>query len=204
MKRSLVFVALLLAASLPAFAQDVEYPKFELSGMASMLVFDVDILEGETMWGYGIAGQYNVNKYIGIVGEWNATHGESGPHSFQQDGRVYSIPRLDTRIQTILFGPRISYRTKPVTVFGHVLFGAGTNKLDDDIGQFNYNSYTAWQYAMAIGGGVDINLSKNFALRPAQFDYVLMDSDIQDLTSAGGAPGMFHSFRYQLGAVIKF
>ena len=203
MKKYMLLVTMLLISAMVASAQD-EYPKFELSGMASMLVADVDILDNETMWGYGIAGQYNVNKYIGIVGEWNATHGESGPHSFQQDGTVYSIPRLDTRIQTILFGPRISYRTKPVTVFGHVLFGAGTNKLDDDIGQFNYNSYTAWQYAMAIGGGVDINLSKNFALRPAQFDYVLMDSDIQDLTSAGGAPGMFHSFRYQLGAVIKF
>ncbi len=203
MKKVFVVVAMLFIASVSVYAQD-DYPKFELSGMASMLVADVDILDNETMWGYGIGAQYNVNKYFGLVGEWNATHGESGPHSFQQDGRVYSIPKLDTRIQTILFGPRVSYRTKPVTIFGHVLLGAGTTKLDDDIGQFNYNSYTAWQYAMAVGGGVDINLGKNFALRPAQFDYVLIDSDIQDLTSAGGAPGMFHNLRYQLGAVIKF
>ena len=203
MKKILIFATLLFVASMSAYAQD-DYPKFELSGMASMLVADIDILQNETMWGYGIGGQYNINKYFGIVGEWNATHGESGPFSFAQGGQIYYVPKLDTRIQTILFGPRVSYRMKPVTVFAHVLLGAGTTKLDDDIGEFNYNSYTSWQYAMAIGGGVDINLGKRFALRPAQFDYVLIDSDLQDLSSTGGAPGMFHNFRYQLGAVIKF
>jgi len=204
MKRSLVFVALLLAASLPAFAQDVEYPKFALSGMASMLVFDVDILEGETMWGYGIGAQYNANKYFGIVGEWSTAHGESGPHSFQQDGTVYLIPQLDTRVHTLLFGPRFSYRTKPVTVFGHVLLGAATNKLDDDIGQFDYKSYTQWQFAMAIGGGIDINLGKHFAIRPGQFDYLFEDSDLNQLTTVNSPQGSSNSFRYMLGAVIKF
>ncbi|NWG75416.1 MAG: porin family protein [Rubrivivax sp.] len=201
MKKILFLVTIFLVSVMAASAQD-EYPKFELSGTASMLVFDVDILEGETMWGYGIAGQYNVNKYFGIVGEWNAVHGESGPHSFPGNGTIYYVPRLDTRTRTLLFGPRISYRTKPVTVFGHILLGAGTNKLDDDIGEFNYESYTQWQFAMAIGGGIDINLSKRFALRPAQFDYVFMDSDLNSLT--GSAQGSSNSFRYQLGAVIKF
>ena len=204
MKKILVFATLLLLTSLSAYAQD-DFPKFELSGMAAMQVFDIDVLDNETMWGYGVGAQYNLNQYFGIVGEWAATHGESGPYSLAQGGQIYYIPKLDTRVQTLLFGPRVSYRAKPVTVFGHVLLGAGTTKLDDDIGEFNYNSYTAWQFAMAIGGGVVINLGKNFAIRPAQLDYVVIDSDFQDLESAAGAgPGMFHNLRYQLGAVFKF
>lgn len=200
-KMLLVFGAILLCV-IPALAQDDEYPKFELSGMASMLVFDVDILEGETMWGYGIGAQYNVSKYFGIVGEWSTAHGESGDVTVYENDEPFFIPKLDTRVHTLLFGPRFSYRTKPVTVFGHILLGAATNKLDDDIGTFDYHSYTQWQFAMAIGGGLDINLGKRFALRPAQFDYLFEDSDLNDLT--GGAQGSSNSFRYMLGGVVKF
>jgi len=192
----LVFGAILLCG-ITALAQD-EYPKFELAGTASMLVADIDVLGNETMWGYGIAGQANVNKYFGIVGEWNATHGES---TFDTgDGDI----KLDTRVQTIMFGPRISYRMKPVTIFGHFLVGAGTLKADDDTGYFDFNSVTKWQVAYAIGGGLDINVSKRFAIRPIQLDYVFMDSDLPQSFDPTITPGAFNNLRYQLGGVVKF
>jgi opacity protein-like surface antigen len=190
-KMLLVFGAILLFA-FTALAQDDDYPKFELAGMGSMLVADIDILGDETMWGYGIGAQYNINKAIGIVGEWGANHGES-----EFDG-----VKLDTRVQTLLFGPRFSYRTNPVTVFGHVLIGAGTTKLDDDIGTFDFGSYTSWQVAVAIGGGLDINVGKSFAIRPVQFDYLYLDSDINSLSDSG--PGSLNNYRYMFGAVFKF
>jgi opacity protein-like surface antigen len=202
MKKMLLAVVAMLLCSIPVLAQD-EYPKFELSGMASMLVFDVDILEGETMWGYGIGAQYNATKYFGIVGEWSTAHGESGPFQAGTTWPPYTINQLDTRVHTLLFGPRFSYRTSPVTVFGHILLGAATNKLDDDIDQFNYNSYTQWQFAMAVGGGVDINVGKKFAIRAGQFDYLFQDSDLNQLVSPS-AQGSSNSFRYMLGGVFKF
>lgn len=203
MRRILLAFMFLAFCGIPAVAQDDEFPKFELSGTASMLKFDVDALEGETMWGYGIGAQYNVTKYFGIVGEWNATHGESGPFTIFDNGTAFPISKLDTRVRTLLFGPRFSYRAKPVTVFGHVLLGAGTNKLDDDIGAYNYESFTQWQFAMAVGGGLDINVGKHFAIRPGQFDWLFMDSELQNLFGQN-AQGSSNSFRYQLGAVIKF
>jgi opacity protein-like surface antigen len=203
-KKTFIFAVMLFMTAAIAVAQDDEYPKFELSGMANMLVFDADVLQDETMWGYGIGAQYNVNKFFGIVGEWSTAHGESGPLSIQQPGTIVVIPKLDPRNHTLVFGPRFSYRTRPVTIFAHVLMGAGTNKLDDDIGTFNYDSYTKWQFSMAIGGGIDINLGKRFALRPAQFDYLYQDSDLTQLVTVGGAPGSNNNFRYMLGGVFKF
>jgi hypothetical protein len=50
--------------------------------------------------------------------------------------------------------------------FRPILLAAATNKLDDDSGDFDYHSYTQVP-AAAIGGGLDINLGKRFALRPA-------------------------------------
>jgi hypothetical protein len=50
MKKVSILAMLLLVAVMSAYAQG-EYPKFELSGMASMLVADVDILQDETTGG---------------------------------------------------------------------------------------------------------------------------------------------------------
>ena len=49
-KTLLVFVAISLFG-LVGFAQDDEYPKFELAGMASAFMADVDVLGNETLWG---------------------------------------------------------------------------------------------------------------------------------------------------------
>ena len=53
MKKTLLVFGAILLFGLAAFAQDDEYPKFELSGTASALIADIDVLGDETMWGYG-------------------------------------------------------------------------------------------------------------------------------------------------------
>ena len=97
---------------------------------------------------------------------------------------------LDLRVQTMLFGPRFSYRAKAVTVFGHFLLGAATLKVDDEqnlIDGFRQDD-TNWQFAYAIGGGLDINVGKHFAIRPIQLDYVFTDSDLIQNTDDPDAP----------------
>ena len=92
MKKTLLVFGAILLFGLAAFAQDDEYPKFELSGTVSALMADIDVLGNETMWGWGIAGQDNFNKYFGIVGEWNANHGESTlPDSVSELRRTYRL-----------------------------------------------------------------------------------------------------------------
>ena len=199
MKKILLLASMLFALSMAAYAQ-TEFPKFELAGTFTLLVADIDILDNETMAGYGISGQYNFSNYFGIVGEWTATHGASGPYTWHQDGVDYHIPELDTRVQTMLAGPRFSYRTNRVTVFGHWLVGAATNKFDDDIGEYNYESMTNWQFAMAIGGGLDVNVGKRFALRVGQFDWLPVHSNLDSVNNTN----FFNHIRYQVGGVIKF
>ena len=199
MKKIVMLAAMLFIASLAAYAQD-DYAKFELTGTLTVLRADIDILDNETMVGWGVSGQYNVNRWFGIVAEYTASHGASGPYDLTQDGTVYHIPELDTRVQTFLAGPRLSYRTQHVTVFTHWLLGAGTNKLDDDIGEYNYDSYTNWQFAMAVGGGVDVNVNKRFAIRVGQFDWLPITSELGDVNNNR----FFNHVRYQVGGVIKF
>jgi opacity protein-like surface antigen len=194
MKKITLLATMLFVASMGAYAQD-EYPKFELAGTFNFVRADLDVFGNESIYGYGIGAQYNANKYFGIVGEWTAAHGTSGPASIVQDGVTYDIPEFDTRVQTLMAGPRFSYRPKAVTVFGHWLLGAGTNKID-----WGTSSYTKWQFAMAIGGGVDVNVSKHFAIRAVQIDWMPIHSNLE----LQGANNYFNNIRYQFGGVIKF
>ena len=203
MRKVTVIVFVMLIAAAAASAQDREYPKFEIPVTASALFFDVDKLGNETMWGWGIAGQGNINKYFGIVGEWNATHGAS---TMPANTKYPAIAgkEFDLRVQTLLFGPQVSYRTKPVTVFGRFQVGAGTLKIDDELKQLTGGSTTSWQVAYAIGGGLDINAGKHFAIRPIQLDYVFIDSNLPQELDSTVAPGAFNNVRYNFGAVFKF
>jgi opacity protein-like surface antigen len=204
MKKILLIATMLFVVSMSAYAQD-EFPKFELAGTYSLLSADIDILANETLHGWGVSGQYNVKSYFGIVGEYTADHGASGPVKYVSGGVTYNIPELDTRVQYLLFGPRFSYRHKYVTVFGHWLIGSGHNKLNDEkgvlSGALKGETATNWTFAMAIGGGLDINMGKHFSLRPAQFDWLPTGSG--DLTLQGSS-SRFNNIRYQLGGVVKF
>jgi opacity protein-like surface antigen len=203
MRKVILVVTMLIIASVCAYAQDDEYPVFELSGTYSILVADIDFLDNETLHGWGIGGQVNLSKWFGIAGEYTANHGASGPVTIfaAEGGTVYNIPELDTKVNYLLFGPRFSYRHKYVTVFGHWLAGAGHNKLNDEKGAAGFQDVSNWTWAMAIGGGLDINMGKHFALRAAQFDWAPISAPNWDLQ---GSADRLNNVRYQMGGVIKF
>lgn len=208
MKKILFLAAIVLATSISASAQN-DYPKAEVWGTYSLFVADIDVLDNETLHGYGLGIQGNLNKYFGLVGEFTSSHGASGPVTFQVPGAIVLIPELDTRVNTFLFGPRLSYRTKPVTVFGHVLLGGANSKLQDEKGTSGFDESNT-EFAWAIGGGIDVNIGKRFAIRAAQFDYVPIHSDVNSRfvpgtgTVQANNSSWLHNTRFQAGAVFKF
>ena len=117
-------------------------------------------------------------------------------------GVVIVIPELDTRINTFLFGPRLSYRGDAVTVFGHFLVGGANSKLQDELSGSGFEDGNT-EFAMAIGGGIDVNLGKHYAIRAAQFDYLPIHTDFNQ-RFGGGSSSWLHNTRYQAGFVFKF
>lgn len=99
---------------------------------------------------------------------------------------------LTAHMQNSLFGPTVSYRNhNRVTPFSHALFGV--SHLDSDtaalIGSSGNDSF-----AMALGAGVDANLSRRLAVRLGQIDYVR--TNFVNTTE--------NNFRYSAGIVLKF
>jgi len=101
---------------------------------------------------------YNVNNWLSGVADFGGYH----------NGNILNTG-LDGTLSTYLFGPRVSYRHySRITPFGQVLFGVahvGAN--------FGGTSGSDNAFAMTVGGGVDVGVSKHFAIRPVQVDYLL-------------------------------
>lgn len=77
--------------------------------------------------------------------------------------RLY-CPEEDARVVTYLFGPRyVVNRQGAVSPFVHALVGGGS---------LNVRSSNANGFAFALGGGIDIKLSKRVSFRAFQVDYL--------------------------------
>jgi len=193
--------SLLLSISifgLCAFAQEEELPQgdFFIGYTALHSGSSSTILTHTSMGGIGAFG-WNINDHIGVEAEVGGYH----------NGFVDSF-HDDTNTVTYLFGPRLSYgRTKRVDPYFHVLLG-GIHTATGVLKQLaptqlptgGTSRYTLAQdeFAMAIGGGVDIKLSKFVAFRPIQLDY--MFPTLGKIGPSGLSPNSFQSeLRYSVG-----
>ena len=139
-----VVVSVLLLLAVPASAQD--YPKVEIFGGFSYANVDDTIdNEREQFLGFQASFAGNLNESFGIVGDFGAQESFAG----------------DT--YEFLAGPRFASRGDTATGFVHAMFGRAAFSGD-------VNSDTG--FAMAFGGGLDVNVGGRLVLRAIQFDYV--------------------------------
>jgi opacity protein-like surface antigen len=183
MRKVFVLAALLVLVSGAAMAQD--HPKAEIFGGYSFAhISPGQGIQSDNLpkgWHASVAG--NFNDWFGIAGDISGNYGK--PDFGTGIG-------LDTKIHTYTFGPRISYRkNEKVTPFAHVQFGgahlSGTGVVSENA------------FAMNFGGGVDIKINNNFAIRAGQFDYVLTRFN----GPVTGTKTFQHNFRYSAGIVIR-
>ena len=162
------FMFLLVALSfcvVPAYAQK-DYPRAEAFVGYSHYSQDVNIrnpfdLNGndffnqrEGMHGVGFSVAGNFSKHLGVVGDF----------SYHKKG--FDVPggTIDSSIWNFMAGPRFTARADRVEGFGHVLIGGVRRKLD------GFSSDTS--FALGVGGGMDIKVSRNFGVRLFQVDYL--------------------------------
>jgi len=166
-----------------AVAQDA--PKAEVFGGYQLVSFDTKDLgvDRQILHGWDADVAFNPTKNLGIVADISGVY-KSEIEGVQVDGKLYNY----------LFGPRFSHRTEKVTVFGEALFGGGHLALGNNlVGSGSVNGF-----AMAFGGGFDINAGKHVAIRPVKFDY------LYNRFSDSGVSESFNNFRYSAGIVFKF
>lgn len=121
---------------------------------------------GVNMHGFEGSVTVYVKKQFGLTGDFS-THFKSEPQTF------FGNPsRAKLRTSNFLGGPQVKFfNAQKVTPFMHALFGASRNRnqVSNALATAT-DEYTS--FAMAIGGGLDLNLSKHVDIRLLQVEWV--------------------------------
>ena len=115
--------------------------------------------------GFNVSGFYNVNSWLAFGGEFSGLYGsmtEDVPGGFL----TTSLDRY-----LYLFGPQVTVHPCDRTrVYGHVLAG-GVHDCNDVTFPGGSMYSTGNAFAMAVGAGVDVRVTRHFSIGPS-FDYV--------------------------------
>ena len=103
----------------------------------------------------------------------------------------------DLTFTSYLFGPRYSRRvTKRLLPFGQVLIG-GAHASGSLAPGSSGIAGSSNAFAMTAGGGVDVGVTRHFAIRPAELDYYLTRFN-------NGVNDHQNNFRFAAGVVFRF
>ncbi len=145
-------LALVLFATLSASAQST--PQVELFGGYTHFIVNINgprfNLNGGT-----VSAAENVNRWVGGVADFSVYGG--------------TMSGVKVNSQLFLFGPRVTLRkAKGFTPFGHFLIGPSRASKG-----YLGISESAVHFALAGGGGLDLNVGDKVAIRVIQADYVM-------------------------------
>jgi opacity protein-like surface antigen len=163
MNKLLLVFAMLLA--LPILASAQELPRTEIFGGYSYMRLDADNQTDQDLNGFNTSFTYNFNSFLGATAEFSAFFGTT------QVASGTTLTTVDQDMYFYLFGPKFTFRgNERFTPFAHVLLGGVTQDVQS-VGGLTTSNNT--QFAMALGGGLDVSVTERISLRAIQADYVL-------------------------------
>jgi outer membrane protein OmpA-like peptidoglycan-associated protein/opacity protein-like surface antigen len=177
--RVAVLLGLVLLFGTMAFAQD--YPKVETSPAFMFIHTPISFAvpatapvapgasfnESFNCVGGGGTLAYNFSSVVGIAADLGGC---------KYVGQT--IPALAAKLSgndfTYMFGPRFTYRSKSkIQPFGEINFGGNRLSLSCNSGTpCSGSSYSKNAFAMTVGGGFDVNITRKFAIRVIQVEYL--------------------------------
>jgi len=158
LKRQFVIIFTMLLMTVAGFAQIPSLGNVFLGYSYNRADTGLDNRGNLSGWEGSVEGKFL--PFIGIVGDVSAQYGTLQVPTTNIFGTPG--PNLDskTRVQSYLFGPRVSMSVGKVRPFAHVLIGAAHLHESNDL---TSNSDTA--FADAVGGGIDYHLIPRVAWR---------------------------------------
>ncbi len=140
--------------------------------------------------GWEASAAFKVVPHLSTEGDFGGLYGPAGNSCCPRD-----------RIQTYMGGPRVSAKLDKANFYAHVLFG-GLRYRTTYGGQgvpLTVNADTT--FAMAVGGGADLWVTRRFGARLVQVDYLRNNNRIPGYFAH---PGQHANFRISTGAVFRF
>ena len=186
MRITVIALTLLL---LPLTAMAQETPKVELFGGYSYFRTEDD----RNLHGWNGSVAVNLNKWFGLVADVSGHYDSQRFRLLSSNGDIFSLEHFNRH--QVLIGPRFSLRkSKRVTPFAHALFGIARDHQKITVSPFFQTfEFSDTGFAMAVGGGLDVEISRRLALRILQVDYSLTHVNFTQ-----------HNARGSVGIVFRF
>ena len=236
--RKLLFLALFVLAFAPvSFAQTTDtsgpevfvgYSNLQAEGIGGVDTqddsFDDEVF-GERVGLHGINTSITgfLTPRVGLTGDFSFNQ-KSDPLNFPAVAGTTRRGDIDTRVLNFLGGPTVKFRNETrVTPFIRALAGVANTRFDVETEtrtttgtststvERDFNTSTT-DFALALGGGVDVRVSDRIDLRLIQFDYnpvFFRDRSVQVLTQTGAlVPGTIEgqradNLRFSFGVVFR-
>jgi opacity protein-like surface antigen len=172
MRKTSLLLFLYLCVAQQAFGQ-TDYSKHEIGGNVSIMGLDSKGAfnsdgSRDGVYGFDVHGAYNFSRYLGVKAEF----------SYSQRHVDSDFIDLSTRLSQVMGGIKVqdnktSTRFRP---FGHALVGIAHASdlpriLPDGFTLVRFSVRDGTGPAFALGGGLDIRLTRTLELRALQLDY---------------------------------
>ena len=193
---------LLLIASVVRAQETPQYEVFAGGSYARQDLTDIKSING-LGWHASLDG--TANNWVSAVFDF------SGYYSSPKVNLGLSVPiPIDTSTYLYLFGPRFTYRKwHRLTPFAEALIGVANSKFTaSSVGLTNAVSSTT--FATGFGGGADYAISRGFAVRLLEVDYVptrFREITVNTTTGQVGFNGEHrtqNNVRASVGIVLRF
>jgi hypothetical protein len=162
---------------------------------------------GGNLNGWEGQGTLNFTRHFGVTADFSGNSKQLAGFS-----ALGFSAGTQQHMYNFLFGPTVTGYFGKSSVFGHALFGAAHSSLNAGItapilGGISAPLDSANAFAMAFGGGVDIGLSRHFAIRAAQVDFIRTNFNSLDAIASGlgtSTSNNQNNFRYSGGIIWRF
>ena len=185
--------------------QNIGTPKAELFlGYSYVRALPAPAAGNRVVWlnGGSTSLAYNLNRYLGIVGDFGAYTNSEIRFQGAYVGTV-DVDNANVGAFSYLFGPRFSFRNQGrVTPFVQALFG-GAHASEVTLSHCLLNCTllpTQDTFAWTAGGGVDIKVRRHLAIRLIQAEYLM--TRFQDYST--GVTASQNDMRLSSGIVFRF
>lgn len=136
---------------------------------------------------------FNINRYLGVVGDLGAYHagiiGGSSPMS------------LNNTTFSYMGGPRLIWRKSRFSPYIQGLVGGAHLSNAFDIGATPPNlGLDRNVFAGSFGGGMDVRLTDHIAFKPFELDYFMTRLNVPSLTETS----ISNNLRFSTGIVFRF
>ena len=145
-----------------------------------------NLTSGGNFWRQGGGAELSAEVFHGFGVAANVT----GTH-------IKDINNSNVPLTTITatFGPRYTWSTKKLAVFGQGLIGESRGI--DGVFPSSTGALSEWNsFALQVGGGVDLRIARHFAIRPIQADWIRTQFP-------NGGTDVQNSLRLAAGAVLR-